>query len=118
MENIKVEIVKATVTELSATINFEDSSVSQLNTNQSASVFEPNDESDPTVLIKSESTMMDSTGECLNIKCKVDFIVKFDPIPQERSKVASELCPALIHAELAKIVSNLLHDMGHDIAIS
>lgn len=118
MDEIKVELIKATVTDLSISVNFEDSSVSQLNTNQAASVYEPTDENDPTVLIKAESTMKDPTGKHLSIECKADFIIKFDPLPEDRSKAASELCAPIIHKEFAKIVSALLHDMGHDLAIS
>lgn len=118
MNEIKVELVKATVTNLNISINFEDSSVSQLDTNQAASVYEPTDENDPTVLIKAESSMKDPTGQHLNIVCKADFIIKFEPLPEDRSKAASELCPPIIHKEFAKIMTSILHDMGHDLALS
>ena len=118
MDEIKVELVKSAVTDLRISLNFEDASVSQLNTNQSAAVYEPTDENDPTVLIKAECTMKDPTEKLLVIECKADFIIKFDPLPDNRSKAASELCAPIIHAAFARIASALLRDMGHDLAIN
>jgi len=118
MSEYKVELVKASITDLSVSVDFQDSSVTKINTSHSAEIYEPTDESDPTALIKAELEMSDPENEYLSVTCKAEFIVRFEPIPDNRSKVASDLCPAIINKEFARIMTSVLHDMGHELMLS
>ena len=62
-----VELVKSTIKKLNASIDVDETATYQIDVENSASVYEPNDETDPTVMVQTESIMKDSSNKCINI---------------------------------------------------
>lgn len=113
----RVDLLKSTVKELSVSVNVDEESKFQIDSGNTASVFEPTNETDPTVLIRSECTMRDNATNKLSIGMKAEFIFKFDPLPENRTAVASEYCPEIIAKEFNRIAVDILKDMGHQFKI-
>ena len=112
-----VELVKSTIKKLNASIDVDETATYQIDVENSASVYEPNDETDPTVMVQTESIMKDSSNKCINIHKVTEMIFKFDPIPENRSLEASRYCPPLVSEELNKLAVKILADMGHKFAL-
>ena len=112
-----VELLSSTVKKLSISVNVNEECAFQIESEHSASVFEPNDETDPTVLVRAECTIRDNSGQKLSVSMTTDFIFKFDPIPENRAAAASEYCPSIIGEESKRIAVTILKDMGHEFAI-
>ena len=112
-----VELINSTIKKLNANVDLDEGVAVQLGVETHASVYEPNEETDPTVMIQVESTMKDSDDNRINISMVTEMIFKFDPIPENRSTVASYYCPPLIKEELTKLAVKILSDMGHKMAI-
>lgn len=118
MHECNVSLVNSRITKISVDFNMTDEGFSQLQTTQKSTVHEPLDHTDPTVLVKSECSMQDPSGKQFLIRCSIESIFKFDPVPEDRTSVASEKCPDFIHEEFRKRVNAILHDMGHDIILN
>lgn len=112
-----VELVKSTIKKLTASVDMDETATFQIDVENNASVYEPTDETDPTVMVQTESIMKDSANKFINISMVTEMIFKFDPIPENRSGVASRYCPPLISEELNKLAVKILSDMGHNLAI-
>ncbi len=112
-----IELIKSTIKKLNVNIDLDDTTTFQIEAANSASVYEPNDEADPTVMVQTESVMRDLDNKFINISMVTEMIFKFDPIPENRSAVASQHCPPLISEELNKLAAKILSDMGHKLAI-
>lgn len=112
-----VELVKSTIKKINADVDLDETTTFQIEVENSASVYEPNDEADPTVMVQTESVMRDSDNKFIHISMVTEMIFKFDPIPENRSAVASRHCPPLISEELNKLTARILSDMGHKLAI-
>lgn len=113
----RVELIKSTIKKLTANVDMDETATFQIDVQNSASVYEPNDETDPTVMVQTESIMKDSTNKFINISMVTEMIFKFDPIPENRSVAASQYCPPLISKELNKLAVKILSDMGHNLAM-
>lgn len=112
-----VELVKSTIKKLDASVDLDDTATFQIEVENSAAVYEPNDEADPTVMVRTESIMRDSASKYINISMITEMIFKFDPIPENRSAAASNHCPPMISEELNKLAAKILNDMGHSLAL-
>ena len=112
-----VELVKSTIKKLTASVELDETTTFQIEVENNASVYEPNDESDPTIMVQTESVMRDSENKFSNISMITEMIFKFDPIPENRSVTASRYCPPLISEETNKLAAKILKDMGHNLAV-
>ena len=114
----KVELLKSTIKKLNITVDLNEQTSFQVQTQNAASVYEPNDESDPTVMIRTDCKMRDTTNDQLSIDMTVEMIFKIEPLPENRVDVASYYCREMITEELSRLATALLRDMGHKIALS
>lgn len=112
-----VELVQAKITKLNVENIADTSDTFQLKTNQRASVFEPKDDNDPTIMIKSEFSMFDESEQLLAVNMNIEFIFKFDPIPNDRTEIASKYCPTIMSEKSVDMASAILREMGHQIVI-
>ena len=110
-----VELVKSAIKKMNASVDLDETKTFQIDVENNACVFEPNDESDPTVMVQTESIMRDSEKKYINITMTTEMIFKFDPIPENRSTAASQYCPPLINEELNRLAVRILRDMGHEL---
>lgn len=112
-----VELIQAKITKLNIENIADTSDTFQLKTSQHASVFEPKDDSDPTLMIKSEFSMFDENKQLLAVNMDIEFIFKFDPTPNDRTEIASKYCPTIMSEKSVDMASAILREMGHQIVI-
>lgn len=112
-----IELKKATVTKLNIDVAIKETEAFSLDQNYHASLFEPKDPNDPTIMIHNSCTLKDRAGTQLSISMEADFIFQFTPIPQDWISVASECCPKIIQDKTKELVTSILHNMGHELAI-
>ena len=115
MEEYIIEAIQSCLTKLKVSIDPARATSSALSIQMTNSLRPPLDPDDPTVLIVSEIEMEDANPEQLKVACELQCIFKMEPIPENRLKVASERCPALIRREALKLVEKALNAMGHPI---
>ena len=116
MSEFKVELVESKIHKIDIEIEMDEGTALQINSQYSASVFEPNDASDPTALIKVEAIFKDATEKMLHATCTADFIFRMDPIPEDRVEVLSKATRKSIQEELATKLMAILNGMGHKFA--
>lgn len=112
-----VELLSSHINKLTVDVNFEETAITQIEVNHSASVYEPKDETDPTILVKADCVIKDPSEELLKMTCETEFVFKFDPIPENRSAVAADYCPKIIHESIAKKAVAILNGMGHKLSL-
>lgn len=116
--DFQVELLKTIVRKLDVEVNVTASSAFQITTKQTASVFEPTDSEDPTVMVKADFKLCDENDEkLLFVNMTTDFIFKFDPIPEECPKAVFERCWDIMRKKNMDIAVNVLENMGHTFAI-
>lgn len=113
----QIELLSATVTKINAEINIKDAQGFQINQEDSSSVYEPKDQSNPTVMVRSKCSLKDPSGEQFSFSMAVDFIFKFDPIPDDWTAAISNHCRQMIHDKVRDLAVSILHSMGHNLAI-
>ena len=118
MSEYKVELVEAKIKKIEVMIELEEDTALQINSEYSASVFEPNDVNDPTALVKVEATFKDATEKMLDVTCSADFIFMIDPIPEDRVEILSKTTRTTIQEELTAKLVAVLNGMGHKFAFS
>lgn len=115
----QVSLKKVTVSKLNVTVDIKDQEPFQVEETHQASVFEPKESDEPTVLIHNQCTLKNTADETqFSISMEADFIFEFNPIPEQWIATASDYCPKLIKAKTAEIVNSILHSMGHAFAVS
>ena len=112
-----VELLEAKVKKINVNVQTKTTEAFELVCNHRASAFEPNDESDPTIMIRDTCTMSDAGAQQLSVEMVTEFIFKFDPIPDDRTAAASQYCQETIKDKSDEITSAILHDMGHNFVI-
>lgn len=117
MVGYSVELLSSHINKLNVDVNFEESTMTQIEVHHSASVYEPKDETDPTILVKADCKIKDPSEALLNMTCEADFVFKFDPIPDNRSSAAAEYCPKIIHDTMAQKAIAILNGMGHKFSL-
>lgn len=116
--DFQVELLKTIVRKLDVEVNVTASSAFQITTKQTASVFEPTDSEDSTVMVKADFKLCDENDEkLLFVNMTTDFIFKFDPIPEKRPKAVFERCWDIMRKKNMDIAVNVLENMGHTFAI-
>lgn len=118
MSEYKVDLVQCKINNIAIRVDMEESIVLQMESQFSASVFEPNDVSDPTTLIKVDCEIKDATGKMLNIACSAELVFAIDPIPEDRIQVLSQKTRTAIQEELTQRIVTILNGMGHKFAFS
>lgn len=113
----QVELVQTKVQKLNVENIADISDTFQIETSQRASIFEPTDNNDPTVMIRSEFFMHDESKKLLSVDMDIEFIFKFDPIPEDRIATASKYCPTLMIEKSVDLASIILREMGHQFVI-
>jgi hypothetical protein len=116
MSEYKVELVQLKINKLDVMIALEEATALQMNSQYSASVFEPNDATDPTALIKVECSFKDVTGKMLVVTCDADLVFNLDPIPEDRIEILSQNTRDIIQNGLTERITTILNAMGHKIA--
>lgn len=112
-----VELLEAKVKKINVNVQTKTTEAFELICDHRASAFEPNDESDPTIMIRDTCTMSDAGAQQLSVEMVTEFIFKFDPIPDDRTAAASKYCQETIKDKSVEIASAILHDMGHNFVI-
>lgn len=118
MSEYIVELVQLKINDLEVAIALEEATVLQMNSHYAASVFEPNDAADPTVLVKVECKFNDVTGKLLVVTCTADLVFTIDPIPEDRIEILSQNTRDIIQKALTEKVTTILNNMGHKIAFA
>lgn len=113
----QVELLKTTVKKLNIAVGVKDAVTFQLEGETTATVFEPTDDNDPTILVQASSTMRTANSDQLSIAMETEFIFQFDPIPENRTAAASQYCPGLINKKLDELAVTFVHNMGHEFEI-
>lgn len=113
----QVELVQAKIQRINVENAADSSDTFQIETSQRASIFDPVDNNDPTVMIKSEFSMHDENKKLLSVDMDIDFIFKFDPIPEDRTAAASKYCPTLMVEKSVDLAATILREMGHQFVI-
>lgn len=117
MSEYKVELVQSKINKISITVEMEDDSAVQIESQYVATVFEPNDANDPTVLVKVECNLRDPAKKLLEVSCTAELIFAINPTPENRVEILSIQTREMIQEELNKLVVSVLDSMGHKIAI-
>lgn len=112
-----VELISMHINKLTVQVDFDESAITQMEVYHSASVYEPKDETDPTILVKADCKIKDPSEDLLQMTCEGEFVFKFDPIPDNRSSVAAEYCPKIIHDTIAQKAIDILNGMGHRLSL-
>ena len=118
MSEYKVELVQSRINKINIDIEMQDDTAVQIESQYKASVYEPNDEKDPTALIKVECDFKDSASKLLGVSCVAELFFTIDPIPENRVEILGQQTREIIQEELTKKVVDILEKMGHKIAIS
>lgn len=114
MSDIHVELLSCYINKLSVELNFEENTVGQIQVHNEATVYEPKDETDPTILIMADCSVSDVSGKLLNMTCEAQFIFSFDPIPANRGAAAREHCYKIMHETIIQKTVAVLNGMGHN----
>ena len=93
----------------------KDAMTFQLEGQTTATVYEPTDDNDPTIMIHTNSEMQTPGSDQIVIAMEADFIFRFDPIPENRTVTASQYCPDMINKKLDELAFNFLSSMGHEL---
>ncbi len=112
-----VELLEAKVKKINVNVQTKTTEAFELICDHRASAFEPNDESDPTIMIRDTCTMSDAGAQQLSVEMVTEFIFKFDPIPDDRTAAASKYCQDEIKNKTVEIASSILRTMGHHFVI-
>lgn len=118
MSEYKVDLVQCKINSIDISVDMKESVVLQMESQFSASVFEPNDVSDPTALIKVDCEIKDATGKMLNVTCSAELVFAIDPIPENRVQVLRKYTHKAIQEEISQRVVTILNGMGHNFAFS
>lgn len=118
MLEYKVELVQSQINKISIAIEMQSDSAVQIDSQYTATVFEPNDANDPTALIKVECSLRDPAGKMLDVSCSAELIFSIEPIPENRVEILSQKTREIIQNEVSNKVVSILDSMGHKIAIS
>lgn len=112
-----VELLEAKVKKISVNVQAKTTEAFELRCDHRASAFEPNDENDPTIMIRDNCTMSDVAEQQLSVEMITEFIFKFDPIPDDRTATASKYCQDEIKNKTVEIATSILRTMGHHFVI-
>ena len=118
MSDYKVELVQSQINKINIMIEMQDDSAVQIESQYTATVFEPNDTDDPTVLVKVDCNFKDCTGKLLEVSCEAELVFSIEPIPEDRIEILSQQSRETIQEIISKKVVTILEGMGHKIAIS
>ena len=118
MSEYKVELVQLKINKLKVMVALEEATALQMNSQYSASVFEPNDSADPTALVKVECNFKDATEKMLAVTCVADLFFTIDPLPDDRIEILSQNTRDIIQRALTEKITTILNDMGHKIALA
>ena len=118
MSEYKVELVQSRINKIDINIEMQNDSAVQIESKYRASVYEPNDERDPTALVKVECNFKDIANKLLEVSCVAELIFTMDPIPEDRVEILGQQTREIIQEEITKKVVGILDGMGHKIAIS
>lgn len=117
MSEYKVELVQSQINKINIAIEMQDDSAVQIESQYTATVFEPNDANDPTALVKVECSLRDPAGKMLEVSCVAELIFAIEPIPENRVEILGQQTREIIQDEVTRKVVNILDGMGHKIAI-
>ena len=115
MSEFNVELLDFKIKKLNINVEWESKEPLEMQASHSARMFEPTDESDPTVLVKADCKITDKDKKDLSIDCSADFVFKINPIPENRGEVASRFCPDIIRATIEKKALEMMNLMGYKI---
>lgn len=113
----QIKLLTTNVTKVNAAIDIQKAKGFQIEQERHTSVFEPKDPSDPTVMVRTECTLKDPSGNHFFFSLTADFIFEFDSIPDDWSTAVSENCPQLITDKINDLTVSILHSMGHNLSI-
>ena len=118
MSEYKVELVQFRINKINVNVQMQEDSVVKIESQYKASVYEPNDEKDPTTLIKVEYSFNDTENKLLEVLCVAELFFTIDPIPENRVEILRQQTREIIQEEMTKKVVGILDGMGHQIAVS
>ena len=117
MAEYKVELVQSHINKIDISIDMQENAAVQIESQYMASVYEPNDENDPTSLVKVECKLKDIANKSLEVSCVAELFFTIDPIPEDRVEILGQQTRQIIQEEITKKIVNILDGMGHKIAI-
>lgn len=118
MSEYKVELVQSRINKIDINIEMQEDYAVQIESQYKASVYEPNDEKDPTALIKVECDFKDAASKLLEVSCVAELFFTIDPIPENRVEILGQQTREIIQEEMTNKILSILDGMGHKIAIS
>ncbi len=118
MIEYKVELIHFKITKMNVSIDMEEDTVVEIRNEYNAAIFEPNDLSDPTSLIKVDCFFKDASGKVVDVFCSAELVFSIDPVPENRVAVLQQETRALLHKLMTQRIIEILEKMGHSMAAS
>ena len=118
MSKYTLELRQSTIKDLNIHIDMDESKTLKIDANFAATLFEPVDSSDPTVLIKTVCNLTADTDRVFSVVCAIDFVFSVDPIPEDRASIIDQDTQELIRDITIKKVLAIIKEMGHSFAMN
>lgn len=114
----RTEMLQAIIQNLDISVSAPSSDSFQIEISQRGTVFEPNDVNDSTVMVRSEFIMSDAQKKIFSVHMEVEFLFKFDPIPENWAEIVSQYCPEMMRDKSIDMAKTILQNMGHKFNLS
>lgn len=117
MDDFEVTLVQSRIVDINVNVSIEENSEMQIEAAFGASIHEPIDSADPTVMVKVNCELKDVANKMLHITCVAETIFEINPTPESYVEVLKKHTQEPIQADIMSRISQVLHAMGHNIEI-
>lgn len=118
MLEYEVKLVQSKIVNLNMNVDIEKNTTTNIVASFSASVYEPKEPNDPTAMVRAKCVLNDDANKMIHIECTAEMFFEITPTPENYAEVLNRYSHDLIQTDIMQKIANILHAMGHSLAIS